>query len=137
MSSHESAYGASRSITDAQKLAEMVCERVASFLNVALVPRFWQQSDWRQTFANQVKFANQLLKLYDFEAIAKALRAAPKVRSLGAGFFVEYVEREQGRLDMARVKASNSTETETTDANEAPRQSVRKTKSVKSKLKDL
>jgi hypothetical protein len=131
---YESAHGATRKITAAQKLAELVCERIAAFRGVGLAARFWSTEEWKGTFSRQKQRADVLLKLYDAEAIMRAFRANPRVRSLGASFFHEDVRGQQQQLQRERDRALNAPPIETQSTTAAPRIGVRPGRSARAKL---
>lgn len=59
--------------TNAQFLAEFACIRQAAKNKLKIVPRFWQQDCWKPTFVKEIRAANNLLKVYSFDAILSAL----------------------------------------------------------------
>ena len=131
---YESAYGADKPLTGAQKLAEMACVRVASKDGRHLGDKFWSRPEWSGVFATQIRHANALLKLYDVQAIMEAWRDTPRVYSLGASWFVDHVLKAQVRIDGERTRAKESSQVERTDTTKAPKQGIKRGGGLRSKL---
>lgn len=132
--SYESSYGATRRITAAQRLAELACERIAADQGRGLAARFWNTPAWREPFTVQKRFADILLKLYDAEAVMRAFRENPRVRSLGAPFFHEDLRRHQKQLEAERARALNAAPIETQSTTAAPRTGARPGRSARARL---
>lgn len=60
----KSRYNATREITPAQYIAEVMCERRAKSLDTELPDRFWELPEWRKFFVYQVMIANSFVKKY-------------------------------------------------------------------------
>jgi hypothetical protein len=136
-SRYESAHGATRSLTAAQKLAEIACERIAHKQGSVLIARFWQSPQWRRPYADQVRFATSLLKVYPEEVVFRALRKANQVWSLNAPFFVEYLDKELKiyEFELGRMKTAVSLPPRTTVG--LPRSGSPRTGSVRGRLNKL
>ena len=129
-----SLYGTKSTITAAQKLAEIICVRQAAEKKLVLKQKFWQLPEWSKSFTNQIRFANGLLKLFEFDSINNALELNPKVWSLGAAFVQELVMREQAKLDDSRKTALESTNTQISKVEGECRPGLKRD-NVRSKLK--
>jgi hypothetical protein len=130
----ESEHGATRKLNATQKLAEIMCERVAAKEGRGLDTRFWLEPEWAKRFDYQMSMARSLLKLYDVEVILRALRANPRVYSLRAPFFLVELEKEQKKLGEERTRALNAPIIEISSTTEAPRIGVRPGRSARARL---
>lgn len=94
-------------VTEAQYLAELMCERLAKHRGLTLHKGFWYTENWRRDFLMQLRFANQLIKLYSIEAILSALRSVDgkKIYSLAAKWLDPLIKSEQDKID---AKASQT-----------------------------
>ena len=54
-------------------LAKMMCERKGKKENIPLGMAFWQRTEWKMFFKQQILAANSLLKVYPFEVINAAI----------------------------------------------------------------
>ena len=75
-----------RPLTSAQKLAEMMSERLFSSKGMSLPIKFWNLKPYKQFWFYQMLLANKLLKRYPAQVIMKCLRSsrAKNVYSLAA-----------------------------------------------------
>lgn len=125
-----------KKITEAQWLAECMCERKAIANNVQLPTQFWSKDPvWKKEWLKQCIMANRLLKKYSLQAILAALKNEKSSRtySLGSKFLKPLIEIEQNKLDNLPKDQINQV-----DINELekPIQNT-SSNSVFSKLKDL
>jgi len=60
----KSRYNASRNITIAQYVAEVMCERRAKHMRQYLPDKFWKLPEWKPFFLYQLMIANALMKKY-------------------------------------------------------------------------
>jgi hypothetical protein len=88
-------------ITAAQYLAEMMCERQAKKEKKDLCKQFWNTDYWIRPFKTQLRFANQLLKIYSCEAITNALKSnqGKNIYSLNAKWLDPLIREEQRKID--------------------------------------
>jgi hypothetical protein len=133
-SRYESAYGAKRKLTPAQKLAELACERIADYEGAQLAVRFWVSPPWDKVFMTQFRHANGLLRLYPEEAIFRAFRAADRIRSLGAPFFKEKVDQEARLIKLESQQAAEAPAIPETSTDQAPRPGMQRGLSAREKL---
>lgn len=89
---------ADKEITEAQYLAECACIRQAKKEKIKLEKKFWFSPFWKRRFILQLKFANELLKLYPFHIINLTLRLNPWITTLGAKKFLDPKIQEQLEL---------------------------------------
>jgi hypothetical protein len=130
----QSEHGATRKLSAAQKLAEMMCERIAAKEGKGLGTRFWLEPEWSKIFNFQMSMARAVLKLYAVEAIMRALRANPRVYSLGAPFFQAGIQREQKKVEAEQTRALNASTIELSSTTEAPRIGIRPGRSARVRL---
>ncbi len=124
-------------ITPAQRLTEIICDRIARDQGITLVPYFWNDKYWAKMFRLQIVYANRLIKEYSYEAIFRALNLheARKVRSFAAKFFYPMVERMQKQIVQEAALVENSTIPVDHNVNEKPRGQIKnKNKSLREKL---
>jgi hypothetical protein len=118
---HKSSYNAKRKITPAQRLAEIACERQANLLGKTLIPQFWNTPEWKKRFIDQVRHANELLKIYDFNAITDVFLKHPRYYSMGTAFFKRALEDSQFYWDVQKRMAKESAKDEVSRVDERPR----------------
>lgn len=130
-----SKYSNNKSVSAAQYITELVCERKAVKDKKDLHYRFWVSPEWEKYFRNQIGSANKLLKTYPDKAIINAL-LTPKgktIYSLRAPHLIAIIEQEEKKL-----QAENKTFTKEVERKD--KVSLRKhniKKGIISKLKDL
>ena len=76
-----------------------MCIRLADKKKEALVYKFWNLSNWKPVFLNQLRAAQSLLKLYTVKAIITVLQKNRNVYSLRAPWLDSEFQAEQLRLD--------------------------------------
>jgi len=133
--SYISKYSNGKSVSPAQYITELVCERKAQKDKKDLHYRFWLSKEWEKYFKNQIGSAHKLLKTYSDKAIVKALLTAKgkKIYSLRAPHLPDMIEQEQKKLD-----AENKSFTKEVDRKSEVSYSKPKTKKgIISKLEDL
>lgn len=97
---HKSRY-TDKLVGDAQLLAEIACERMSKKDGKDLPFQFWNTGRWLRDYKLQLRFAHQLLKIYSFEAIRKALDTyqGKRIYSLSAKWLDPIIAGEQEKLD--------------------------------------
>lgn len=95
MRTFKSKYSPDKKITPAQYLAEIACERRASYLKTNLPIYFWKLDNWKQYYIYQIRIANELLKIYDINAILYALNLdkCKTVFSLKSIILIDYIKK--------------------------------------------
>jgi len=96
---YDSDYGADGKITAEQKLAEVMCLRIAQAQGRSLFFKFWRDPGWEKVFKAQLRNARALLRVYDVEAISAALTKNAWIRSLAYPKLGELASEEQRRID--------------------------------------
>lgn len=84
-------------LSKGQWLAENMMARMARRDKTELPHKFWNQPRWKRQFLNQLRLANSLLKLYDVEAIVRALnrREGKNIYSFSAPWLNDLIKNEQ------------------------------------------
>jgi hypothetical protein len=118
----------------AQRLAEIVCARQSA---ESLAAGFWNQAVWKKKFADQVRKAHALLKVFEPAAIFAALQLHSQVRSLLPKWVETLILTEQVKLDALKKRAAQTTLPPIDDPTSGPRLTPRPTTSIASKLKGL
>lgn len=131
-------------ISNAQYLAECMCDRMARKDGRELPCKFWNLDLWKRKFLLQVRAANSLLKVYDCSAIIKALKTneGKRIYSLGAQWLVPIVKTEQEKIrlrEIARKELQPAVEVAAPveTKNEPPRPSFPAKRTALSILKEL
>jgi hypothetical protein len=131
---YPSRYSNGKTVSAAQYITEIICEKRAKKINKDLHYRFWLNKDWAAFYRNQIATANKLLLEYSDTAIVKALnnKKSDGIYSLRAPHLKPIIDHEQKLLD-----ASNKNLT--LDLQRLEQKSYRKSnhKNILSKLKDI
>lgn len=98
---YPSKYSNGKSVSSAQYITEMICEKKAKIDGRDLHYRFWISPEWEKFYRDQIASANKLLKKYTDTAIVKALNnpKASKIYSLRAPHLPAIIEQEQAKLE--------------------------------------
>ncbi|NBU33451.1 hypothetical protein EB118_23390 [bacterium] len=98
---YPSKYSNGKTVSAAQYITEIICERKAYNNKQDLHYKFWITKDWSAYYRNQIASAHKLLKTYSDTAIVKALnnKKAAKIYSLRAPHLIPLIEEEQKQLD--------------------------------------
>lgn len=139
MSKYPSRYSNGKMVTAAQYITELICEKKARKDGGDLPQEFWKQDKWASYFRQQIVSANGLLRIYDAQAIIRALKsnASFSIFSLRAPHLDDIIKKEQAALEVQEMKQAASTiEIKRVDVTSKPRQS-QKSVNVLSKLKQL
>lgn len=100
-SKYPSKYSNGKSVSAAQYITEMICEKKAAIDKKDLHFRFWLNKEWSAFFRNQIASANKLIKQYGEKAVIKALnnQKASRIYSLRAPHLIQIIEYEQKKLE--------------------------------------
>lgn len=100
MTQYISRYSNNKTVSAAQYITELICERKAFRDKKDLHYRFWEHKTWAAFFRNQIGSAHKLLKKYDAKAIINALLSpqAQKIYSLRAPHLLPMIEQAQDKL---------------------------------------
>ena len=98
---YPSKYSNGKSVTAAQYITELICEKMAKKDKKDLHYRFWVTPEWEKYYRNQIASAHALLKKYSDTAVIRALNnpKTEKIYSLRAPHLPAIIEQEQHRLD--------------------------------------
>ena len=109
MKKYPSKYSNGKSVSAAQYISEMICERIAKKNKQDLHYRFWLSPEWEKQYKGQIAAANKLLQKYDYAAIVSALLSASglKIYSLRAPHLIDIIERESKKLQDKEYKPRN------------------------------
>ena len=100
MKKYPSKYSNGKSVSAAQYISEMICERLAKKQKKDLHYRFWLSPEWEKEYKGQIAAANKLLKKYDYKSIVAGLLSptGQKIYSLRAPHLIDIIEREEKRI---------------------------------------
>lgn len=95
MKKYPSKYSNGKSVTAAQFITEIVCERIAKKNKKDLHYRFWLAKDWEKQYKGQIGAANKLLNNYDAKDIIDALLSTNglKIYSLRAPHLKDIIDQ--------------------------------------------
>jgi len=131
-----SKYSNNKTVTPAQFITEMICEKKAQKDKLDLHYRFWTSPKWSKFFRDQIAAANKLVKEYEPLAIIKALNdpKAKNIYSLRAPFLKPIIVDKQKILE-----TSNKTLKQTFNRKEIidHRKASQPQKNILSKLKEI
>lgn len=131
---YPSRYSNGKTVSAAQYITEIICEKRAKKLNKDLHYRFWLNKEWAAFYRNQIATANKLLTEYSDIAIVKALnnKQSDGIYSLRAPHLKPIIDQEQKIFDTSNKDL-------TIDLERVEQGSYRKsnTKNILSKLKDI
>jgi hypothetical protein len=98
---YPSKYSNGKSVTSAQYITELICEKWAKKEKKDLHYRFWLTPEWEKYYRNQIPSANMLLKKYSDTAIIRALNnpKTERIYSLRAPHLPAIIEQEQRHIE--------------------------------------
>lgn len=133
---YPSKYSNGKSVSAAQYITEMICEKKAKKEKRDLHYRFWVSPEWEKYYRNQIASAHALLKKYPDTAIIRGLNniKAEKIYSLRAPHLPAIIEQEQAILEKQNQSLTKPLER---PENIEFGQHITNKKSIISKLKDL
>ena len=107
---YPSKYSNGKSVTAAQYITELICEKMAKKDKKDLHYRFWTTPEWERYYKNQIASAYALLKKYPDTTIVRALNnpKADKIYSLRAPHLPAIIEQEQHILSNENQTLSKS-----------------------------
>jgi hypothetical protein len=138
MNQYISRYSNNKTVSAAQYITELICEKKAQKDKTDLHYRFWEHKKWAAYFRNQIASAHKLLKQYEAKAIINALLSpeAQKIYSLRAPHLVPMIEQAQQIL-ADQQKQSTSFSDSIVRKQEIDFKRQTREHSIISKLKDL
>jgi hypothetical protein len=138
MNRYISRYSNDKTVSAAQYITELICEKKAKINQEDLHYRFWLSKKWSMFFRNQIATANKLLSQYNSKAIIQALldKKAEKIFSLRAPHLLAIIEEKEKLL-----KTTNNILTKGIDRKTNPvfknNHNTSKNKNIISKLEDI
>lgn len=110
MKKYPSKYSNGKSVSAAQYITEIICEKMAKRNKKDLHYRFWVSPEWEKFYRNQIASAHKLLKKYPDAAIIRGLNnpKAEKIYSLRAPHLPTIIEHEQQELEKQNTNLSLS-----------------------------
>jgi hypothetical protein len=131
-----SKYSNGKTVSCAQYITELICEKMAQKDKKDLHYKFWLSAQWQQYYRNQIGSAHKLIKKYDGQAVIRALvnPKSAKIYSLRAPHLIPIIEEEQTKLATENTTLSLKIERK---ENIVFGEANKKSKSIISKLKDL
>jgi len=132
---YPSKYSNNKTVSAAQYITEIICEKKAKLDNKDLHYRFWLSKEWSQFFRNQIASAHKLIKQYGDKPVIRALanKRAEKIYSLRAPHLKDIIEYEKKQLQSENTEISTQLDRQTKTVF---RQS-RSNKNIISKIEDI
>lgn len=108
MKKYPSKYSNGKSVSAAQYITEIICEKKAKKDKKDLHYRFWVSKEWELYYRNQIASAHKLLKEYNETAIIRGLNhpKSEKIYSLRAPHLKPIIEQEQCLLEKQNQELS-------------------------------
>lgn len=134
---YPSKYSNGKSVSAAQYITELICERKAAKDKQDLHYRFWVSKKWEAFYKNQIASAHKLLKTFPDKAIIRALltNEGQKIYSLRAPHLPPIIEKQALALEQENTVLTKSLDRKTDVS--FSKQSTPISKNIISKLKDL
>lgn len=109
---YPSKYSNGKSVSAAQYITELICEKMAKKNRKDLHYRFWVSKEWEIYYRNQIASAHKLLSKYSDVAIVRALNnpKTDKIYSLRAPHLPAIIEQEQERFESENKEMSLNVE---------------------------
>lgn len=101
MKKYPSKYSNGKTVSAAQYITEMICEKKAKFEKKDLHFRFWTSKEWSAFYRNQIATANALLKKYSETAIIRALSSSlsDRIYSLRAPSLINTIKQQEKLIE--------------------------------------
>jgi len=128
-------YSNGKTVSAAQFITEIICERKAQSTKQDLHYRFWLEKKWSAFYRNQIGSAHKLLKKYSSKAIIRALNTdqGRKIYSLRAPHLPAIIESQEQIIQQENTDLTLHIERKENISFGIKNQS----KNIISKLKDL
>jgi hypothetical protein len=132
---YPSKYSNGKTVSAAQYITELICEKKAKLSKEDLHAKFWLTKKWSAYYRNQIATANKLVKKYNPKAIVRALNnsKAEKIYSLRAPHLTAIIEQEDVKLQTENTEISKPLDR----SEKNTYRQINNTQSLISKLKDL
>lgn len=123
----------------AHYLAELAVTRKAKATRKVLTHKFWNQTEWKKDYKQQIMAAHSLLKIFDLEVILAALSSKDGswMYSLNTKSLPSLCQREKQRIELERKIARISKPIEYNPDNVTQIPSVQRKTSVGNRLKEF
>lgn len=97
---YPSKYSNGKTVSAAQYITEIICEKKAKIDKKDLHYRFWINPEWEKFYKDQIATAYKLLKKYSDTAIVRGLnnQKAERIYSLRAPHLPPIIEQEEQRI---------------------------------------
>jgi hypothetical protein len=137
MNKYPSKYSNGKTVTAAQFITEIICERIAKKNKKDLHYRFWVSSEWEKEYKGQIATAHKLLKKYNPKTIISALSTSDgvKIYSLRAPHLIDIVDR-QAKKELSQKDHTHKPPVDRNFLQEGKQNSGHK-KNILDKLKDI
>lgn len=101
MKKYPSKYSNGKTVSAAQYITEIICEKKAKLEKKDLHFRFWTNKEWSAFYRNQIATANALLKKYSETAVIRALGSSTSSRiySLRAPSLINTIKQQEKLLE--------------------------------------
>jgi hypothetical protein len=134
-----SKYSNGKSVSAAQYITEMICEKKAKKDKLDLHYRFWLNKEWSSFYKNQISSAHKLLDKYDEMAIIKALSSSKtnNIYSLRYPGLEAIIKNEEEKLRIQSEKVATKNINYDRTHKVGTRQQFKQNKSIISKLEEL
>jgi hypothetical protein len=98
---YPSRYSNGKTVSAAQYITELICEKKAKQDKLDLHYRFWLTPIWSKYFRNQIASANALLKKYSAKAVIKALQdvRTDRIYSLRAPHLLPIIDQYEAVVE--------------------------------------
>jgi len=105
---YPSKYSNGKTVSAAQYITELICEKKALIDKQDLHYRFWINKQWSAFFRNQIASAHKLIKQYGEKAVVRALNNAKSknIYSLRAPHLKAIIEYEKTQLSQENTEIS-------------------------------
>lgn len=136
MTKYISRYSNGKTVSDAQYITEIICEKKAKINKEDLHYRFWISKKWSSFFRNQIATAHKLLSKYKAKSIIDALldNRMEKVFSLRAPHLIAIIEEKEAQVVNEALTKHIERKTDITFSNNQVKSNK---KNIISKLEDL
>lgn len=110
MKKYPSKYSNGKTVSAAQYITEIICEKKAKLEKKDLHFRFWTNKEWSAFYRNQIATANALLKKHSETAVIRALGSPTSARiySLRAPSLVNTIKQQEKLLEAENKKEIKS-----------------------------
>lgn len=143
---YKSRYSPEKLVTAAQYITELICEKKAHLAGKDLPIYFWRVDEWKKFYKSQIFAAYGLLKIYEADAIIRAIKSpeAKRQYSLRSSKLDSLIVNEQNKLDELKKSVKESAAIDNINdlshnntVNEKPREPMPNRNNTLNKLRNL